>query len=343
MQKTLLLLAIITLNLSCSMQQSQAQSEYRVAFYNVENLFDTIDDPNRQDDEFLPGSELRWNSDRYRRKLDHCVEVFSALQTKTTGMPLLIGLGEVENAGTLQDLISHPGLKSRYAYEHYDSEDERGIDVALLYRPDFFIVISSELLRVDLGPNDQTRGVLYVKGLFHGRDTLHVFVNHWPSRREGVKLSEPNRLAAAATLRARVDEIMSSNARANIIIMGDFNDEPGNASITHVLKAAVPKGVISNDTLYNLSNKEFSEGKGTYYFKPESDWMMFDQLIVSGTMLNGSSGVQTMGHNAHVFSAHFLMYHQQGVGDIPNRTYGGTKYFGGYSDHLPVYFDFITK
>lgn len=313
--------------------------EVRVAFYNVENLFDTIDDPKTMDDEYLPNSDMHWDTDRYRRKIEHIAKVINALHTKHSGPPMLVGLAEVENDFVLNDLVSHHSLSnSDYGFIHYESPDERGIDVALLYRKSMFEVVNSEHLEVALHGDDQTREILHVEGLLSGV-TIHVFVNHWPSRREGVKESEPNRVAAAKVLREAVDEVLRANPKANILIMGDFNDEPANLSIIRDMDARMPKGQIRRDSLYNLSYKEFSKGKGTYFFKPQKSWMMFDQMMVSGNMLSDGNVVQVVGKSTHVFDAHFLMYHQKGVGDVPNRTYGGKSYHGGYSDHLPIYLD----
>ena len=238
----------------------------RVIFYNTENLFDTINSPDTDDEEFLPQSKLQWNSEKYQTKLTHIAQVISSLCD--TIEPLVIGLAEVENSKVLEDLIAQPALtKYNLKIVHHDSPDERGIDVALLYDSRLFSVKSSEPLavRFDFEPNDRTRDVLYVNGML-GKQEVHVFVNHWPSRREGMAKSSPKREAAAQVVRQKVDAILADNPNAKIIIMGDFNDSPTDKSVKQILQAQTTYSPVDAQKLYNLSFNLTRKGLGSHRY-----------------------------------------------------------------------------
>jgi exonuclease III len=325
-----------------SQKGTKAKLGFLVVSYNVENLYDTIDDPKIDDAEFLPSAKANWNSVRYQKKINDLAKVISSVGENT--LPGLVGLYEIENKAVLTDLANAPALKKqKYGIAHQDSPDRRGVDVGLLYDPSVFRFIDQKALAVTL-PDDTsfiTRDILYVKGLAIKSDTLHVFLNHWPSRREGNEKSMPRRLAAASVLKAAVDKILKDNKNAKIIIMGDFNDEPTDKSLTEALKATNEKMPKTADELYNLMYDKKLNKEGTYSYKGE--WNMLDNLIVSQGLLNAKKGLSTTYDAGSIFKADWMLYANPKTGEkTPNRTYGGPNYFGGISDHLPVYF-YMTK
>ena len=316
---------------------------FNVVFYNVENLFDTIDDPKISDEEFLPGAKTPWTQERYQVKLQNLARVLSSINGED--LPVLIGLCEVENRQVLEDLAEQKALKKgKYHIVHYDSPDERGIDNALLYRKSAFRVIDSRPVPVRLtkAGDDATRDILYVKGTLRSSpaDTLHLFVNHWPSRRGGQEASEPNRIDAALTLKQQVDSLFRLNEWANIIIMGDFNDEPYDSSLFSVLKAFNPTyNPKSEITLYNMMSEAYHDGKGTIYW---DRWQVFDQIILSTNLIIKQTGLVLPEFEGRIFSEEWMLF-KAGDGTLrPNRT-AGREYYGGYSDHLPVYVEFEIR
>lgn len=338
MKIQLLLPAIaLILNMSACAQPTNnnaqlAKHPFVAMFYNVENLYDTQNDPKTDDDEFTPEGKVPWTQDRLDTKIKHIGQVVTDIVNPT--MPDLIGFAEIENQKVLEMLTSSGALKkAKYKIVHYESPDERGIDVAMLYNPSTFKVVSSAPLKVTLQGNDRTRDILYVKGKLNSGEILHVFINHWPSRREGTEISDAKRLTAANVLRAKIDDIQKLDKNANFLILGDFNDEPSNNSITKGLNALVPENSFINNNLYSLLYPEFKNGEGSLYYK---DWDLFDQIIVSGTMLYRKKGMHTSVENAGIFKPEYLLFKGKTGDARPNRTMG-EKYFGGYSDHLPVF------
>jgi len=314
---------------------NQAKPTFVAMFYNVENLYDTQDDPKISDEEFTPNGRVPWTEDRFQTKIEHIGQVMTDIVKPE--MPDLIGFAEIENKHVLEILTTSAALsKTKYSIVHFDSPDERGIDVAMLYNPATFKVISSEPLQVILPSGDRTRDILFVKGKLNSGEILNVFINHWPSRREGTELSEPKRMAAANVLRLKLDEIQKLEKSANILILGDFNDEPSNNSITQGMKAMTPEKPFETNNLYSLLYPQFKIGDGSLYYK---DWDLFDQIIVSGNMLSRKKGMRTSVSDASIFKAEYLLFKNKSGESRPNRTMGD-KYFGGYSDHLPVYVKF---
>jgi len=297
-----------------------------IAFYNVENLFDTIADGQINDSEFIPGSRLDWNSKKYLTKLDQLATVIEAM-----GYPIVMGLSEIENRGVLEDLVAQPQMKdAQYEIAHINSSDPRGIDCALLYKKGKFLVDTQYLVSAyDSGKRDPGRQQLIVEGRWLNGPATTFAVNHWPSRRGGTKQTERKRISAARNLfialfdRHDLDEDY-------IVIMGDFNDEPSNTSMVKTLNA----GPNATDFQFvNLSYPEFTAGKGSYNYR--GNWNMLDQIIVSKPFLNCMGGPCM--DNAKVYSAPELLFSHPEFGLSPNRTAGGPNYYGGYSDHLPVY------
>ncbi|MCF8273884.1 MAG: endonuclease [Flavobacteriaceae bacterium] len=303
---------------------------HTIAFYNLENLFDIKNDHQTNDNDFLPISTKKWTHKRYQNKLRKLGFAISNIGLKETDKhPAIIGLAEVENDAVLKDLIASKHLSEcHYSFVHYDSLDERGIDVALLYDTSCFKVTYSKTFSVQLtneeGLPDYTRDILLVTGLLE-EEEIHVIVNHWSSRREGANETEAKRLAAANKVIEIINDLKSENENSKIIIIGDFNDDPINESIQHLVK---------NQDLFNpmLSLFSYSRGSTSHDFK----WNLFDQMLFTKnffeTRPNTFSYVE-----ANIFDDDFLKLFNGKYKGKPFRTYIGKKYQGGYSDHFPVY------
>jgi predicted extracellular nuclease len=300
-------------------------------FYNVENLFDTIDEPTKKDEEFLPESKKNWNSKRYLDKLEKLSTVITHPFDKN---PIFIGLAEVENRFVVHDLLATGRLaSSKYRVVHFESPDVRGIDVALAFDHKRFHMTHKEAIRVYFSdePNFKTRDILYVKGVFYDSTEVHLFVNHWSSRRGGQEESEYKRLKAAQLLKSKVDSLRRTNEDVNVIIMGDFNDYPSDRSILEELDAGA---IESNSTLVNLLLPYDQRGEGSHNYKGK--WGALDQVIVSRSLIDGAD-LEIKKKEAHIIDSEQFLYTKKDGTKTPNRTYGGNSYFGGYSDHLAVY------
>ena len=322
--------------------QQESLRKFRVICYNVENYFDCVDDPLTNDSEYLPGGIRGWNQPKYKQKQTNIAKVIAAIGGWDT--PALVGLCEVESQKALLDLTRYSSLKSfDYKFIHHDSPDARGVDVALLYHPYQFFPISNEAIHIRF-PNTSstTRDILYVSGTTLYNDTLHVFVNHFPSRLGGELESEERRIFVASVLKAKVDSLFYVHSTPNILIMGDFNDYPTNKSMLEILNAKPLTEVVSETELYNLAYDLHKQGKGTHKYNGE--WGMLDQFIVSGSLLNPAHNFYTSLQDIHIFDADFLLENdEKHLGKQPIRTYIGMRYAGGFSDHLPVYLDFWIK
>ncbi len=344
--RVLLLLCLIPILLagSCEKEKPAVNGDrnphYRVMFYNVENLFDAEDDPLINDSEFQPGSEKKWTVERYHDKLDKIARIIGEVGQDT--LPILVGLCEIENRRTLDDLIALAPLANQdYRIVHRESPDYRGIDVALLYRANYFNLLSQHFFPVWF-PFDsavRTREILYAKGVLGGKDTVHVFVNHWPSRSSGEVESRPLRAFVASAVRARVDSILAANNHANIVITGDFNDEPQDLSVVSALRALLTFQDTRAGELYDLTAllKSGFPG-GTYKYK--GNWNLLDHMVISGSLMDTTRSLYARTSDIHVFApSRILEEDKEYMGDRPIRTYLGPYYHGGYSDHLPVYLD----
>lgn len=304
------------------------KQQFSVMFYNLENLYDTIDDPHKNDNDFLPSSQKKWNTFTYYNKLKNISNVIIASGEWHT--PDIIGVAEVENKNCLFDL-THKTALSRKEYEivHYDSPDRRGIDVALLYNPRTFTVTYSQALPVYFGNShiSTTRDILYVKGSMNpAHDSLHVFVCHFPSRLGGKIDSDAKRAAAAQVVRSAIDSIQMRNAEARIVIIGDFNDTPTDESIAKVLNV----NTLYNDTCTScLTNILDRRAQGTHCYKNE--WAFLDQTIVSNAIVRNYSVLSTVQQHDFLFETG-----KKSGNKTPFRSYKGSFYTKGYSDHLPV-------
>lgn len=318
--------------------ENEKRGYFRIMFYNCENYFDCIDDPKKNDEAFTPEGMNHWTPDKYWEKARHLAKVIVALGGWDP--PAIVGFCEVENDKVLEDLTKNTPLSQlNYSFIHFESEDFRGIDVAMLYRKEDFKPLFSKPLVLNLPGGKKTRDILYVKGITSKNDTLHVFINHWPSKYGGEMASEPGRLYAGEFLRKVTDSIFTTNAKANIIIIGDLNDGPENNSLSDALKARIKYDNLMSSYLYNLSYYlHYKKGVGTHKFQGE--WNLIDNIIVSGALLNPENRVYTTLDDAHVYNASFLLEKdERQFGFRPFRTYMGMTYTGGFSDHLPIYLD----
>lgn len=328
-------LFVLVIGFIClSLPETKAQ-QARIAFYNTENLYDTRNDSLKNDEEFLPEGGKHWTYERFRRKIVRIYQTFVAMGGGE--MPAVIGLCEVENREVLDRLVYDTPLeKAGYRIIHRDSPDARGVDVALLYRPDMFEPDSSYWLNIPLPGHETTREILHVQGRLWGTDTIHVYVNHWPSRFGGAGASAAKRMAAASMLAISVKQVLFSNPSSNIVIMGDFNDEPGDESLQAVNKILHNNDADSILPLINLSEKKsLFDYEGT--LKHQGSWSIFDQVIVSPSLINGANGCRLISKKTEIFSASFLLEPDVTyTGYKPFRTYSGPGYNNGFSDHLPV-------
>jgi predicted extracellular nuclease len=333
----LILFVFISLYLN-SQDLPSARNSFTAVFYNVENLFDIFNDPKINDEEFLPESPKQWNEEKYQKKITDLAKVLSSINDKE--LPSLIGLAEIENKKVLEDLISSPKLrKGKYGIIHYDSKDERGIDVAFLYDKDEIEILESKAIPVVFGFDiqDVTRDILYVKCKVKDDNVFYIFINHWPSRSPSEQESEIKRVTASIALRKEVDKILNFENDARILIMGDFNDEPTNKSLVQILNALNKRKNKTYRDLYNLMYDKHNTGnEGSITYK--DSWQMFDQIIVSqGVLKKGTGYYLTYGDGMVYKGGDVLVTNPQTKAVSINRTYGGNTYLGGVSDHLPVY------
>ncbi len=333
----LFVLCLILPRLALSQGTGKARGDMRILFYNAENLFDTIDDPGTDDAVFLPSSDKHWTRYRYWRKIKSIYKVIAA--AGVTSPPEIIGLCEVENRQVLKDLCYHTPL-SKYPWRiiHFDSPDRRGIDVAMIIRSDRVKLLDAQPIAVATGDSGSlTRDILHGTVLFN-EDTLDVFVNHWPSRRGGEEYSASKRMSAARILRKQADSVISKRIVPRLIMMGDFNDEPGDSSIIKGLGAATHWSKPVSEALYNLSSSSDNSALvGTHKFNTE--WSVFDQFMVSGSLLD-NSGLYTNISGYSIIDFDFLLQpDDKYLGIKPFSTYNGIHYNGGFSDHLPVVLD----
>ncbi|MCL2040568.1 MAG: endonuclease/exonuclease/phosphatase family protein [Bacteroidales bacterium] len=334
LKKSLFLLCL-SCTLPCHAQNfsSQCENTQRIMFYNVENLYDTQHDLGKNDYEFLPDGVRYWTNSRFYSKLKNLYKVFSA--NGTPAPPTIIALCEVENDFVLRKLIETTPLKNfGYDFVHHESPDIRGVDCALLYRKQNFELFDSHPFQITF-PFDtasKTRDILYVKGLLFEEHLIHIFVNHWPSRYGGQAPTMPKRNYVAQQLRKICDSILNDNPNANILILGDLNDDPTDESVAQFLCGQ--RSPSDTLLLTNLSLPLFQKGQGT--IKHGTQWCLFDQTIVSPALTDGRNGLQIC-NDAIIFNHDFLFVDDEtNMGKKLFRTYNGMTYAGGYADHLPV-------
>ena len=317
-------------------QAQNHQNEFSVLFYNVENLFDTRDDSITIDEEFTPTGDRRWTYTKLNEKLLNISKVI--LNASGWEPPQMIGLCEVENRFVLEKLLNDTPLKTfPYKIIHKESPDERGIDVAFLYNEDSFYPLFYQFypLKHENDSVEETREILYVSGILNETDTLHFFINHWPSRYGGLLETQSLRNLAAQTLRKHYNALQKEYNNPKVIILGDFNDQPQDESIGHVLKTTGSDNDFGMSDIINLSEKWTNEETGT--IKYQSQWSVFDQVMVSGSLLAERSGIVTDPSMAKIVKLPFLLEKDERYGGTKTyRTFIGYRYHGGFSDHLPV-------
>jgi predicted extracellular nuclease len=317
MSKLLTVLLILLISLT-----SLSQKTERIAFYNVENLFDTIDGPNN-DSEFLPSGKKLWNSDKYFEKINHINKVLCELNS-----PMLVGFCEVENVGVLNEIIGKGKALNGYKTVHYDSDDARGIDAGMIYNAKKLRVIDQGYIRYILPGQTKasSRDIVWAK-FSYKKELFYVMVNHWPSRRGGTEKSEPKRLKAAQSARNFIDSLLALDASTKIVLMGDLNDYPSNKSVKLITEKLEPK-------ITSVSNKF----NGTHNYRGE--WNILDHICISDGWNKGR--LKSEKADGHILTLEYMLSTYK-VNIVPFRTYGGSKYLGGYSDHLPVYINLKFK
>ncbi len=335
-------LHLLVILISLTFLQAQAQEgQFTVMFYNVENLFDTIDAPDYEDEEFTPAGPKKWDYERYEKKLDDIAKVILSVPEKES--PAIIGFAEVENQAVLEDLANRKGLKKKdYRAIVIDTDDPRGIDCGLMYRADLFKLKSQEMIPVEdlSGEEYPLRGILHISGTAPDGKMIHLYINHWKSRRGGVAETENLRIYAGIALRREVDRLLASENDPRVIIMGDFNDEPTNKSLYDVLHAGNKRKNINTNDLYNLfydiHNMDLG---GSYSYRGE--WQTYDQIVISYSLLNQANGLSANFDSGVILKQDWMLYFDERNNvHVPNRTYGGDNYYGGISDHFPIYVTF---
>ena len=330
------------LALCCTLSNISAQDMKvgAIGFYNLENLFDTLDQEGVRDFEFTPAGDLGYDTEMYYAKLGNLSKVISEMATDITPDGLsMLGVAEIENRSVLEDLVKQPSLAARnYQIAHFDSPDRRGIDVGLLYQEKYFKVESSKNIRLyDLyyadGDTVLTRDILWVSGKYDG-ETMHVFVNHWPSRRGGEAASAPLRNAAALKFRQTADSIQLADPTAKIVMMGDLNDDPTSPSLAKVVEAKSSINKVKKDGYYNPMAALYRKGLGSNAYRDK--WSLFDQIVVNDELVKkGAQGWRY--YQTQIYNPPYMYQKTGRFRGYPFRAFVGGRYMGGYSDHFPVY------
>ena len=302
---------------------SNAQAQTRtIAFYNVENLFDTLDHPVKNDNEFLPDGSYEWTSERYHAKLKRLNQVIDSLQ-----VPMILGLCEIENKQVVLDLVAAGSMKSTHDIVHFESLDQRGIDNAIVYDKTVLTLEESGIIRFDMPePSSPSRDIVWAK-FSRGKDTILTMVNHWPSRRGGQVESEPKRMVAAIAASEFVDSVLNQNKKTNLIFLGDLNDYPDNKTTQMVSESLKPM-IVEKSGKYG----------GSHNYRGE--WHILDHMMVSKAFLKKKTKVKKK--TAQIYTPEFLLTTYKG-NIVPKRNYGGRKYLGGYSDHMPIVIEVKMK
>ena len=338
------LLSLILLSQSLFSQEIES-SRRIIAFYNLENLFDTIDDPDTYDEDYTPSGKLNYTSFDYGRKLRKLSSIIRKIGSdESDSGPHILGVSEVENRQVLEDLISQPELDSlSYAIAHVDSPDLRGIDVALIYREDIFFPLTYESFEVriwdDSGQRVFTRDVLWVHGIMDAEE-IHLLVNHWPSRRGGAERSSSKRMKAAYVNKKIIERIRGQQSNAKILILGDFNDDPTDKSLVQGLGARSYKRL---DTMgfFSPMIRLFKKGYNTLAYRDQIH--VFDQILLSSNFIDSKTEDGFKFHRAGVYNPSRLYVREGKYKGYPNRSFQNGRYAGGYSDHFPVYVELTKK
>jgi hypothetical protein len=324
--------------LSVSAQELDKTKQYTpvaVGFWNCENFYDTLNDPLKNDEDFLPSGSYGWTGKKFKNKLDHISDVISQLATESTPDGVaVIGLCEIENRSVLESLVKSPKLATRgYKIVHVEGPDLRGVDVAFLYNPKYFKVTSFHSYRLIL-PTDSThptRDQLLVSGKLLGEE-FHFIICHWPSR--GGPNSEPNRVAAGKLGRKIIDSLLSVNPNAKVILMGDLNDDPTDPSVRKALNTTGKEKDVKAPMLFNAMEAYYKKGIGTLAY--QDAWNLFDQQIMTPALIKHDYK-DLQFHESHIFNKPMVLTEGGKYKGYPLRTHSGGEYLNGYSDHLSVY------
>lgn len=331
-----------------SINAQDSKQQYKIAiigFYNLENLFDTLDDPSINDEEFTPSGPKNYTGKIYFDKLSKLSTVISQIGTdQNPDGPAILGVAEVENISVLKDLVNQPSISKRnYQIVHYDSKDARGIDVGLLFNPRYFQVLTSNKLFVQLpgGSKDAyfTRDILWVKGKLDG-EVINIYVNHWPSRSGGEERSAPAREAAAQVCRNHMDSILKTDPYAKFIVMGDLNDDPTNNSVAGIINAKGRERDVKKGGMYNPWMELYKKGIGTLAY--QDAWGLFDQILISYPWLSKEQAGFFF-YQQHIFNKEYMVENIGRYKGYPMRTWDGNRYRGGFSDHFPTYLVLLKR
>lgn len=350
--KSFLLVFLVFITGSFFCQQLDKNKQYEVAcfgFYNLENLFDTIIDPDTNkilQDDFSPNSDKQWNSKKYYQKMNNIAGVISKLgvsKSNPFGVSVL-GVCEIENRNVLKDLVENEIIREKnFKIVHHEGPDHRGIDCGLLYNPKYFKLESSKSFTLKM-PDDSTfssRDQLLVTGDYLG-ERMHFIVLHWPSRRGGEKKSSPKRIQAAILSKSIIDSILISEPKAKIILMGDLNDDPISPSVKEVLKAKGEMDNFKENELFNCMMEHFKNGIGTLAYR--DNWNLFDQFILTPSLITENNSFTSFKFfSSKVYNKEYLKTQEGNFKGYPYRTYVGSNFLGGYSDHFPVYIILVKE
>ena len=341
---------IITIVLVSALAVCFAQKPHKIMFYNMENFFDTINDPETNDEEFLPDGAKRWNSVKYNKKLHNMERVLFDIAAMDRNYPIVIGVSEIENRSVLEDIVSTPKLRpANYSICHYDSPDLRGVDVAFLYRPDVFKLEGSENvpIRIESLPDIRTRGIVTMWGTIDGEPFLFM-VSHWPSRLGGQQASAFKRNAVARQMRAIADSVLKVNPATKIVAMGDFNDDPTDESVEVYLGAKTSLKKLQPGDFYTPFADMLKAGLGTLAYRDA--WNLFDNIVLTENLACGTTGKlrivkdpnKKTKYYGNIFKPSYLIQKEGQFKGYPLRSFVGNNFQGGFSDHLPV-FIYIDK
>lgn len=322
---------------------SFAQKPYKVVFYNVENFFDTINDPEVHDDEFTPEGPKKWNSAKYNKKLSNTERVLFDIAAIDKDYPVVIGFSEVETRGVLEDIVATRKLApANYRIVHFDSPEARGVDVAFIYRPDVFKIEGQFPVKTVIPslPDFKTRDILTMWGTIE-EEPFFFMVAHWPSRLGGKEASEFKRIAVGEQMRSIADSVLKANPATKIVMMGDFNDDPTDKSIAQGLGAKFKMKDLEAGDLYNPYADMLKAGYGSLAYGDA--WNIFDNIVVTENLAKGSTGSLKLQKPpgskfyGNIFKQHYMVQKEGQYKGYPLRTYVGNNFQGGYSDHFPVY------
>ena len=344
LNKNICLIAIFLSLQTLALSQKQDYKVSCIAFYNLENLFDTVNDTLINDEEFLPEGSKAWDEEKFEEKIGNMAYVIDQIGNDHTDGPSVLGVCEIENRYVLEQLVAHPTLAPKeYDIIHFDSPDERGIDVGMIYRTKHFTPISSQAIPLIIYDNDGernfTRDILHVYGLLDG-DPMHFMVNHWPSRSGGEKKSSKYRNAAAKLCREVVDSLTQIDPLAKVIIMGDLNDDPTSESVRSYLRAKKSIKGLEAGGIYNPMADFYRRGVGSNAYRDA--WSLFDQMLLTEAACDKDQEGYFY-YKANVFNKQFLANQNGHFKGYPFRTFAGGTYIGGYSDHYPVYVHLVKK